>query len=112
MTRAGPEGRARTAARGETMQETEGGDRGGAGTPPRTPEQPRLVNLAAVAGAVVLVGLVAFALYRKSHPAAPPPATAPAGGAGAGGTGKGAAGRTPNSPPPPGRPAPQATLTP
>ena len=92
------------------MQETEGGDRGGAGTPPRTPEQPRLVNLAAVAGAVVLVGLVAFALYRKSHPAAPPPATAPAGGAGQGETGTGPAAGTPISAPLPVRLTPEATI--
>jgi len=30
--------------------------------------------LAVVAGGVVLIGLVAFALYRRSHPTTPPPA--------------------------------------
>ena len=39
----------------------EGGTDGAAGPPPD-----RGINLAAVAGAIVLVGLVVFALYRKS----------------------------------------------
>ncbi len=49
------------------------------------PARPRTTNLAAVAGAVVLIGLVALALYRRSHAPAPAPppaspeATPPAG---------------------------------
>ncbi|HKN46556.1 MAG TPA: hypothetical protein VJ144_01185 [Candidatus Polarisedimenticolia bacterium] len=43
----------------------------------------RGTNLAALAGAVILIGLVAFALYRRSHPqtpagASPPSPTTPA----------------------------------
>ena len=63
------------------MHDTQGEDHGSAATPSQPPEQPHLVNLAAVAGAVVLIGLVTFALYRRSHPAAPPPMPAPAGAA-------------------------------
>lgn len=37
-----------------------------------SPERPRTTNLAAVAAAVILIGLVAFALYRRAHPPAPP----------------------------------------
>ena len=40
------------------------------------PARPRLTNLVVVAGAIILIGLVAFALYRNSHPGAP---TAPPG---------------------------------
>jgi len=40
------------------------------------PARPRLTNLVVVAGAIMLIGLVAFALYRNSHPGAP---TAPPG---------------------------------
>ena len=39
--------------------------------PGRPPAQPRLANLVVVAGAIILIGLVAFALYRNSHPGAP-----------------------------------------
>jgi len=60
------------------MQDTQAGEAGGA-APPRAPEPPRAVNLAALAGFVVLIGLVAFALYRRGHPTAPTPETAPAG---------------------------------
>lgn len=53
------------------MQEAQETDRGGAGAA-QPPDQPRLINLVAVAGAVILIGLVAFALYRRSHRDAPP----------------------------------------
>lgn len=63
-------------------------DQSGTGSAPgRGAEKPaRAVPTAALAGAVVLIGLVAFALYRRnvaSPPAAAPPpaATAPAGDA-------------------------------
>ena len=46
----------------------------GAGTP-----APRTVPVAALAGAVVLVGLVGFALYRRSTTSAPGTAGTPAG---------------------------------
>jgi hypothetical protein len=42
------------------------------------PSAPRTVPVAALAGAVVLIGLVGFALYRRgttTSPAAPPPAS-------------------------------------
>ncbi len=42
---------------------------------------PRVINLAVVAGAIVLIGVVAFALYLRGHalpPAAEAPAPAPA----------------------------------
>ncbi|MGH9750011.1 MAG: cytochrome c-type biogenesis protein CcmH [Candidatus Polarisedimenticolia bacterium] len=42
-----------------------GGPDGGTGAAPGQPAA-RSINLAAVAGAIVLIGLVAFALYRKS----------------------------------------------
>jgi hypothetical protein len=58
----------------ETGERVPGGAAGNAGPP----EQPRLVNLALVAGAVILIGLVAFALYRRSHTVATPPAPTPA----------------------------------
>jgi len=51
--------------------------------PDRTTEGPgaglpsRGTNLAALAGAVILIGLVAFALYRRSHPQAPAGAAPP-----------------------------------
>jgi cytochrome c-type biogenesis CcmH protein len=37
------------------------------------------VNLAAVVGGVILIGLVALALYRRNNPPAPPGAVAPSG---------------------------------
>ncbi|MBI1949790.1 MAG: cytochrome c-type biogenesis protein CcmH [Acidobacteria bacterium] len=60
------------------MEGTEETDRAGTGAPP--PDQPRLISLVAVAGAVILIGLVSFALYRRSHPAASSPEPAPAAG--------------------------------
>ena len=60
------------------MEETGQTDQAGKGAPP--PDQPRLISLVAVAGAVILIGLVSFALYRRSHPAAPSPEQAPAAG--------------------------------
>ena len=92
------------------MQETEEGDRGGGATPPRTPEPPRVVNLAAVAGFVVLIGLVAFALYRKSHPLAPVREPAPAGAAEKQETGTGPMAGTPISATLPVRLTPEATI--
>ena len=92
------------------MQETEEGDRGGGATPPRTPEPPRVVNLAAVAGFVVLIGLVAFALYRKGHPAAPAPGTVPAVPAEKQESGTGPAPGTPISATLPVRLSPEATI--
>ena len=53
------------------MEGTEETGQGGEGAAP-PPEQPRLISLGAVAGAVILIGLVSFALYRRSHQAAPP----------------------------------------
>ncbi len=61
------------------MDESQGADRSGTQGPGRPPAQPRLANLVVVAGAIILIGLVAFALYRNSHPgapAAPPEASA------------------------------------
>ncbi len=92
------------------MDETPGTDWGrvgGAGVPP-TP--PRMVNLVVVAGAVILLGLVAFALYRRSHPAVPtaPPAAAatPAPAGAAEGPGQG----TPITAPLPVRLTPEASI--
>jgi len=51
---------------------------GGGGGAPRTS---RPVNLAALAGALIMIGLVAYAAYRRGQQTAPPPpdaATAPA----------------------------------
>lgn len=53
------------------MEGTEETGQGGEGAAP-PPEQPRLISLVAVAGAVILIGLVTFALYRRSHQAAAP----------------------------------------
>ena len=68
------------------MDELQGADPGGTQGAGGPPAPPRLANLVVVAGAVVLIGLVAFALYRNSHPgapAAPPgPAATPAPAAG------------------------------
>lgn len=58
------------------MDDTERTQAGGSA--PARP--PRTVNIAALAGAVLLIGLVSFAVYRRSHPAG-----APAGGPEAGG---------------------------
>jgi Cytochrome C biogenesis protein len=60
--------------RGRNLDETPQGDAGGVPGEAGPTEPPRLVNLALVAGAVVLIGLVAFALYRRSHTATAPPA--------------------------------------
>ena len=58
------------------MDETQGTKSGTPGRPEGPGDQPRAINLAVVVGGVVLIGLVAFALYRRSHPPAPPPAAA------------------------------------
>ena len=58
------------------MDEPQGADRDGTGRASGSSGEPRTVNLALVAGAVILIGLVAYALYRRSHPAAPEPAPA------------------------------------
>lgn len=57
------------------MEESEGSGRGPEGAPPQ--DQPRLISLVAVAGAVILIGLVSFALYRRSHSAPQPAETVP-----------------------------------
>jgi len=59
------------------VDESQGGDRGGPESTGGPPAQPRLANLVVVAGAIVLIGLVAFALYRSSHPGAPGAAPEP-----------------------------------
>ena len=62
--------------------EEQGGNQGEALGPAPGSGPPRTINLAVVAGAVVLIGLVAFALYRRNQaePAQPAPeAGAPAG---------------------------------
>jgi len=59
----------------DETQSTGGMPAGGEGPPPA---RPRLGNLVVVAGAVVLIGLVAFAMYRNGHPAAPGAPAAPA----------------------------------
>jgi hypothetical protein len=54
-----------------------GQDRGRPGDGwPAEPGQPRSANLVAVAGAVILIGLVAVALYRRVRPAVPAEAAA------------------------------------
>jgi hypothetical protein len=60
------------------LDESQGSDRGGTQGAGRPPSQPRAANLVVVAGAVVLIGLVAFALYRNSHPGAPAATPEPA----------------------------------
>jgi Cytochrome C biogenesis protein len=55
----------------------------GEDAPGQDTRSPRSVNLAAVAGGIVLIGLVAFALYRKERPVAPPITVPPAGAAAA-----------------------------
>jgi len=57
------------------LDETRNNDPGGGGTG-RSSGEPRTINLAVVAGAVILIGLVAFAFYRRGHPAVPPPVPA------------------------------------
>lgn len=60
---------------------------GGTGLGAPGQERPRPVNLAAVAGAVILIGLVALALYRRGQPGAPAePGAASTGEAGEGGS--------------------------
>lgn len=61
------------AVRGSGLDETQGTKSGEPGRPQGSGDQPRLTNLAVVAGGIVLIGLVAFALYRRSHPPSPPP---------------------------------------
>lgn len=96
------------------MEGSEGVDREHEGAPP--PEQPRLISLVAVAGAVILIGLISFALYRRSHsvpqatesvPAAGDPAAAQE--PGAAGAGTPAAG-TPIAAPLPVRLSPEASI--
>jgi len=59
------------------VDEPRGGEQSGTEGAGRPPAQPRVANLVVVAGAVVLIGLVAFALYRKSHTGAPGAAPEP-----------------------------------
>lgn len=77
------------------MEGSESGDRGhqGAAAPP--PDQPRLISLVAVAGAVIVIGLVSFALYRRSHQVPQVAEPAQAGGGEAAGQDAGAAAGTP-----------------
>lgn len=96
------------------MEGSEAGDRGQQGAPP--PEQPRVISLVAVAGAVILIGLVSFALYRRSHqvPQATEPVAADAENAaaqepGASATGAPVAG-TPIAAPLPVRLSPEASI--
>ena len=95
------------------MEGSEAGDRGQQGAPP--PDQPRLISLVAVAGAVILIGLVSFALYRRSHqgPQATEPVATdggkPAQEPGAFATGTPMAG-TPIAAPLPVRLSPEATI--
>ncbi len=91
------------------MQDTQSEAAGGA-APPRPPEPPRAVNLAALAGFVVLIGLAAFALYRRGHPAAPAPETAPAGEAAKQQPGPAQAPGTPITATVPVRLSPEATI--
>src|SRR5262245_8985778 len=69
--------RRREAHRMEQAQDQQSGSPGGGGGGDKPP---RSVPMAALAGAVVLVGLVVFALYRRNATpqAAPGPAAAPA----------------------------------
>jgi cytochrome c-type biogenesis protein CcmH/NrfF len=53
------------------MDEQQGSDQGGTGTAAGPPAPPRGANLVVVAGAVILIGLIAFAVYRNGHPVAP-----------------------------------------
>ena len=96
------------------MEGSEGGDRGHEGASP--PGQPRLISLVAVAGAVILIGLVSFALYRRSHSASQvtepvPTAGEPAAGQDAGGAATGTpVGGTPIAAPLPVRLSPEASI--
>ena len=97
------------------MEGSEAGDREQQGAPP-PPGQPRLVSLVAVAGAVILIGLVSFALYRRSHQAPQVAEPSPAEGgeatgqdAGTAGSGTPAAG-TPIAAPVPIRLSPEASI--
>ncbi|HEV8701342.1 MAG TPA: cytochrome c-type biogenesis protein CcmH [Candidatus Polarisedimenticolia bacterium] len=96
------------------MEGSEGGDRGDEGAPP--PGQPRLISLVAVAGAVILIGLVSFALYRRSHSTPPVAEPAPVAGEPAAGQEPGTAatgtplGGTPIAAPLPVRLSPEASI--
>jgi len=89
------------------VDESQGADRGGTQGPGRAPGQPRLANLVVVAGAVVLLGLVAFALYRNSRPGAP---AAPPGPAATPAQAENPAPGTPISAPLPVRLTPEASI--
>jgi len=91
------------------MQETQAREAGGP-MPPRNPEPPRAVNLLALAGVVVLIGLVAFALYRKGHPTAPTPEAEPTGEAATQETGPPQTPGTPITATLPVRLSPEATI--
>ncbi len=43
----------------------------GESTPPPPPGAPRSINLAAVAGGILIIGLIAFALYRRGATVSP-----------------------------------------
>jgi hypothetical protein len=92
------------------VDESQGADRGGTQGAGGPPAPPRVANLVVVAGAVVLIGLVAFALYRKSHPAtpgaAPEPSATPAPAAGTENPAQG----TPIAAPLPVRLSPEASI--
>ncbi|HYS03765.1 MAG TPA: cytochrome c-type biogenesis protein CcmH [Candidatus Dormibacteraeota bacterium] len=91
------------------MDEPRGGEQSGTQGAGRPPAQPRLANLVVVAGAVVLIGLVAFALYRKSHTGAPGAAPEPSATPAQAGTENPAQG-TPISAPLPVRLSPEASI--
>jgi hypothetical protein len=69
-----------------------------------------VANLVVVAGAVVLIGLVAFALYRNGHPAAPSEPAAPAATPASGPGGENAAPGTPIAAVVPVRLTPEASI--
>lgn len=96
------------------MEGSESGDRGDQGTAPPPPDQPRLISLVAVAGAVIVIGLVSFALYRRSHQAPQVAEPVQAGGGEAAGQDAGAAGTpvagTPIAAPIPIRLSPEASI--
>ncbi len=54
------------------MNEDDQTDASGGDAAGPEPGRPRTTNLAAVAGAIILIGLVAFALYRRAHSPSPP----------------------------------------
>ena len=76
----------------------------------RPPSPPRVANLVIVAGAVVLIGLVAFALYRNGHPAPPGAPAVPAVTPAPSPAGDNTAPGTPISAPVPVRLSPEASI--